>query len=240
VRLGLLALVAMPFVAWLMFRTQGLPPDTWSQTATVSIDDTDQYLQFAAGSTARVERVVILPGCPVHASAYAPLARGLAAQGITTFVVKIPYLCAPLPSHLATLRQTVHMVQATCTSCAWTIVGHSRGARHALEIVGARPEQFSRLVLLGSTHPRERDYSNLPIPVMKTVATHDGVAPLSASEANRRLLPASLRWEVIEGGNHSQFAYYGFQLFDGRATISREEQHALVIAASRSFVDATR
>jgi hypothetical protein len=95
-------------------------------------------------------------------------------------------------------------------------------------------------VLLGSTHPRERDYSNLSIPVMKTVATNDGVAPLSASEANRRLLPASLRWEVIEGGNHSQFAYYGFQLFDGRATISREEQHALVIAAIRSFVDATR
>jgi hypothetical protein len=31
----------------------------------------------------------------------------------------------------------------------------------------------------------------------------------------------------ISGGNHSQFGRYGHQLFDGTATISREEQEAL-------------
>ena len=235
VRLGVAALVATPFAAFLMFRTQGLPPDTWVETGAISIDDTPRFLQFSALPSTRQARVVILPGCPVHASAYAPLARGLAERGMTAFVMKIPYLCAPLASHQAVLRAAIAQVQTACPSCAWTIVGHSRGARHALEIVGAMPERFARLVLLGSTHPRERDYSRLAMPVMKAIATNDGVAPLAASEANRRLLPLSVRWEVIDGGNHSQFAYYGFQLFDRQATISRAEQHARVIAAIASF-----
>jgi hypothetical protein len=37
-------------------------------------------------------------------------------------------------------------------------------------------------------------------------------------------LPIATAWVRIGGGNHSQFAYYGFQLFDHRATISREQQ----------------
>jgi hypothetical protein len=32
----------------------------------------------------------------------------------------------------------------------------------------------------------------------------------------------------VHGGNHSQFASYGFQPGDGLATISRAEQHAIV------------
>jgi hypothetical protein len=36
---------------------------------------------------------------------------------------------------------------------------------------------------------------------------------------------------VIDGGNHSQFGYYGFQLGDHRATVSRAEQQAQTIRA---------
>ena len=34
------------------------------------------------------------------------------------------------------------------------------------------------------------------------------------------------RGREIKGGNHSQFGHYGHQLFDGKATISREAQQA--------------
>jgi hypothetical protein len=48
-------------------------------------------------------------------------------------------------------------------------------------------------------------------------------------------LPASTQWVRIEGGNHAQFGYYGSQLFDGlydgRATITRENQQAATLAA---------
>jgi dienelactone hydrolase len=236
VRVGLASLVAMPVAAFLMFRAQGLPPDTWSDAPDVAVRQHEEYLAFTAKNSDRRERVVIFPGCPVEAAAYAPLARSLAVRGLTAMVIKIPYRCAPFTSHAATLTTRTRNVLDSCSACAWTIVGHSRGARHALDLVAAMPQRFARLVLLGSTHPRERDFSEVSVPVMKAVATNDGVAPVVASEANRRLLPASVRWEVIEGGNHAQFAYYGFQLFDGRATISREEQHVQVVMAIESFV----
>jgi hypothetical protein len=35
----------------------------------------------------------------------------------------------------------------------------------------------------------------------------------------------------FEDGNHAQFGYYGSQLGDGRADISREQQQALTVAA---------
>jgi pimeloyl-ACP methyl ester carboxylesterase len=235
IRVGLAALVGMPLAAYLVFRAQGLPPDTWAATGSLSIDDNDEYLQFGAGQSGG-ERVIILPGCPVEAEAYAPLARGLATRGLTAFVVRIPFRCAPLPSQVATLHGRLQRIVATCPPCVWTIAGHSRGASHALEAVAAMPNRFARLVLMGSTHPRERDFSRLSIPVLKIEASNDGVAPREASAANRRLLPAATRWNVIEGGNHAQFAYYGWQLFDGLASVSRQAQHAQVIDAMTSFI----
>jgi pimeloyl-ACP methyl ester carboxylesterase len=133
------------------------------------------------------------------------------------------------------LHSSVAALVGACTECDWTIVGHSRGAVHALDLVAAMPGRFSSLVIAGSTHPREKDFSRVPIRVMKVIATNDGVAPMAMSDSNRRLLPPSVRWEIIEGGNHSQFGYYGFQIFDGRATISRQEQHSHVVDSILSF-----
>jgi pimeloyl-ACP methyl ester carboxylesterase len=236
VRAGLVTLVAMPFVAFLMFRAQGLPEETLASTSSIEVVDGDGSLLFAQRGATNAERLMILPGCPPDPVAYAPLARSLAARGLTSAVVRVPYRCAPLPQHVSALHTRVRVLLDTCADCRWTVVGHSRGAVHALDLVVAMPRRFSRLVLMGTTHPRERDFSALTVPVLKIVATRDGVAPLASSEANRRLLPSTTRWAVIEGGNHSQFAYYGFQLFDRRATISREEQHARVAELVMSFI----
>jgi hypothetical protein len=35
----------------------------------------------------------------------------------------------------------------------------------------------------------------------------------------------------LPGGNHSQFGRYGYQLFDGTATMSREEQETITRSA---------
>lgn len=237
VRAGLFALVAMPVAAYLVFRAQGLPDDTWQPAETVSVETGGEFLTFSAlESAVPTARLLVVPGCPVEAEAYAPLARRLAHRGLSTSIVRVPWRCAPLPSHADTLTARVAALAASCRECQWTLIGHSRGAAHALDLIAALPKRFAGLVILGSTHPRSRNVSRLPMPVMKVVATNDGVAPQAASNANRPLLPPSVRWEVIEGANHSQFAYYGFQLFDGRAAISREEQHARVAAAIESFV----
>jgi pimeloyl-ACP methyl ester carboxylesterase len=84
------------------------------------------------------------------------------------------------------------------------------------------------LVLIGTTHPKQNDLSFLQIPVTKIYSTNDGIAPVDQVLLNKRLLPERTKWIVIVGGNHSQFGHYGHQLFDGRASMTREAQQAVV------------
>ncbi|HUE87605.1 MAG TPA: alpha/beta hydrolase [Vicinamibacterales bacterium] len=225
-----MVLVAAPVVMYLMFRAQGLPDDTFATTADIHVTETDDSIEFEPhGDSTQVGQWMLLPGCPADPRAYGPLARGVAARGFHSVIVKIPYRCAPWPQHSAELRRRVMELMAKCFHCRWTLAGHSRGVRHVLELVRmlprARRDEVASLVLIASTHPREDDYSDLPLRVLKILGSEDGVAPLETSFANRALLPAATRFEVIDGGNHAQFGYYGFQIFDGRALISREAQH---------------
>jgi hypothetical protein len=64
------------------------------------------------------------------------------------------------------------------------------------------------------------------------------VASPAAARANAPLLPPETRWVDIAGGNHRQFGYYGWQLGDCAASISREEQHRQVIGAVTAFLTA--
>jgi pimeloyl-ACP methyl ester carboxylesterase len=83
------------------------------------------------------------------------------------------------------------------------------------------------MVLIATTHPKEDDLSLVAIPVTKIYASNDGIAPPDRVRENRGLLPPHTKWVEIAGGNHSQFGRYGQQLFDGTATITRDEQEAL-------------
>jgi Alpha/beta hydrolase family len=87
------------------------------------------------------------------------------------------------------------------------------------------------LILIGTSHPRDVDLSDLAIPVTKIVGTRDGLASRTEVEANRPRLPARTAWMWVEGGNHSQFGWYGFQPGDRRATIGAAAQRAMMIQA---------
>jgi hypothetical protein len=71
----------------------------------------------------------------------------------------------------------------------------------------------------------------LSVPVTKIVGTNDGLATVEEVESNRNKLPVTTNWVRIEGGNHSQFGWYGFQPGDSRATISPADQHEQMIQA---------
>ena len=67
--------------------------------------------------------------------------------------------------------------------------------------------------------------------------TRDGLATPADVERNRAKLPAATRWVWIEGGNHSQFGWYGFQPGDRRATVSAGQQREVMV---RAVLDALR
>jgi len=84
---------------------------------------------------------------------------------------------------------------------------------------------------VGTSHPRDFSLAESTLLVTKILGTRDGVAPIERSEENRHLLPATSRWVLIEGGNHSQFGWYGFQPGDHFATIDRDRQQELTRTA---------
>ena len=84
-------------------------------------------------------------------------------------------------------------------------------------------------MLIGTSHPRDVDLSGLRVPVTKIVGTRDGLATPAEVEQNASLLPTHTRWLWVEGGNHSQFGWYGFQLMDRWPAVSAGQQRAIMI-----------
>lgn len=233
-RVGLTLLVAMPIAMWLAFRPWGLPEGVLASSPDVRVSSGDDAIEFSPRQASGAG-VLILPGCPVDPDAYAPLARRLADAGAPAIVVRVPHRCAAFGDLPQQLDARVRALIDARAGTRWILAGHSRGALHAARFAQSDAGRLAGLALMGTSHPRDRDLSGLAIPVVKIVATNDGVA--GAGAFDRRLLPASTMWVRIEGGNHAQFGYYAnYQLFDGRASISREAQQAQVVAALLDLV----
>jgi pimeloyl-ACP methyl ester carboxylesterase len=194
----------------------------------VSVIDAAETLEFLPASPIARVGLVFLCGSGISARAYAPLLRPIADAGYPVLVIKLPYRFAFFE---ANKKEAIERARRAMVSRreipAWVVSGHSLGAALAARLVQADQRSVAALVLIGTTHPKDDDLSFLSIPVTKVYATNDGIAPMNKVLANRRLLPAQTKWVAIEGGNHSQFGYYGHQLFDGNATITREAQQAI-------------
>jgi len=177
-------------------------------------------------------RLLFFAGSLVDPVAYAPLARAVANAGFAATILELPrrgaFGGADDPVLLARARA---LMRGRDQSSQWVVAGHSRGAVVATQLAAEGADGLAGLVLIGSSHPRDVSLAALTIPVTKIVGTHDGLASPEEVRANQHNLPASTHWVWIEGGNHSQFGWYGFQPGDRFAGISRDEQHAAMIEA---------
>lgn len=229
VRVGATLLVLMPIVMWLAFRPWGLPEGVLVSSGRVAVANRDDAIVFTP-QPASAAGLLLLPGCPVDPEAYAPLARRIADAGAPAIIVRVPHRCAAFGDLPAQLDARIDALIAEHAATRWVITGHSRGALHAARFAAAHQDRIAGLVLMGTSHPRDRDLSALIIPVMKIAATNDGVA--GEAQFDRQRLPATTTWVRIEGGNHAQFGFYApYQLWDGRATIARAAQQDQIVAA---------
>lgn len=229
------------FVLWALFamswlassvRTRGVDENTLRSDKEVSVLSDATGLTFLPGSSVGNTALIFICGSGIAAEAYAPLLRPLAKQGFPVFIVKLPYRFAPLESHKqAAVGRARGAISAHPEVKHWVIAGHSLGGALAARMARVDSGSLSAMVLVATTHPKDDDLTFLHIPVTKIYASNDGIAPPDRVLANRGLLPSHTKWVEIAGGNHSQFGRYGHQLFDGTATISREEQEALTQSA---------
>ena len=223
--------LASPFVMWWGFNPKDLPPGVLVSGASVEIVRGTETINFRPrpDDPAR-PGLIFFPGGLVDPEAYAPMARRIAEQGHHVVIVRLPFRLAPTHAYhrlvFDTARETL-----TSPPRPWAIAGHSRGGKLAAEFVSEHPTQVAGLVLIGTTHPRDRDLSKLPtcVPVLRILGTRDGIAPPDEAMKYRANLPPHTGYLEIEGANHTQFGYYRFQLLDRRPGIDRETQQQKTI-----------
>lgn len=234
--------VTVIFVGWslIAYRASSAARSAIQPDTTVAVAFNDGIWSFIPrlSSSAGIPALIFFPGALVDPVAYAPLARAAATAGFPAYIVELPRRGAfGGAEDPAVERRLERLLAAPTTPRHWVLAGHSRGAVVASKIAAAPRSGFIGLVLIGSSHPRDVDLSVLRAPVTKAVGTRDGLASRAEVEANRAKLPAGTRWVWIEGGNHSQFGWYGFQPGDRRATIDAASQRATMI---RAVIDALR
>ena len=242
-------LAFMAFLVWSV-EAHGVPDGA---------DESDARVRISAAAFGRVfapvpprqetARLIFLPGGLVDPDAYVPFVRAVAEAGVPVALVRLPMRAAPTEGMRATLWSRIAAARseliaggpwagdATSTAKAPVVIaGHSRGGMFAATFAADHPDEVSGLVLIGTTHPRDRDLSAASWPVLKIVGSADCVASPEGARANAHRLPAATEWLEIAGGNHQQFGYYGWQIGDCAATISREEQHRQTVAGVVQFV----
>ena len=224
------------FTLWMAnsFRAKGFDRSALESDQNITVEETDQFIRFQPNENQQSTGFIFFPGGLVATAAYAPMFRAISEQGYNVFIVKLPFGSAPLKSQETSIQNlALEIMDANNSLKYWAVGGHSRGAAIASRFALLHGESFDGLILIGTTHPKEEafDLSDSTLAVIKIYASNDGLAGMDEVKANSQFLPENTNWVLIDGGNHSQFGYYGSQLGDNPAVISREVQQKLTVEA---------
>ena len=173
--------------------------------------------------------LIFYPGGKVEYTAYAPLLRACAENGILCALVRMPGNLAVLDANAADGLQQEHPEVTT-----WYIAGHSLGGAMAAGYAAAHEKDFDGLILLAAYSTK--DLTGTPLRVLSVYGSEDGVLNRESYEKNRSNLPTDTTEVVLDGGCHAQFGSHGPQDGDGIPTISGEEQVRQTVEAIVAFV----
>ena len=161
--------------------------------------------------------LIFYPGGKVEVSAYAPLMKAFADQGILCVLLEMPGNLAVLDRDAADgILEMFPEVEN------WYIGGHSLGGAMASAYAEEQEDEFEGLVLLASYSTK--DVSDSGFGVISIYGSEDQVLNRDKYLEYKGNLPEETVEMVIQGGNHAYFGDYGLQEGDGEASITCEEQ----------------
>jgi pimeloyl-ACP methyl ester carboxylesterase len=202
------------------------------EAGTGTADHDNDWIVFAPDGDDPVTGLVFYPGARIDAHAYAPLAAQIAANGFLVVIPRMPFKLALLaPGRAASVMENFSEVKQ------WVVGGHSLGGVAAVRFAARNPERVAGLVLWAAYPASSDDLSASDLAVTSIYATRDGLTSLDQIESSRPLLPPDAIWIAIDGGNHSQFGWYGLQAGDMVASIGREEQAVQIVEATLSLLE---
>ena len=174
--------------------------------------------------------LIFYPGGKVEYTAYEPLMKALASEGIMSVLVKMPFHLAVFDVNAADGIQEQYP-----DITKWYIGGHSLGGSMAAAYLGDHAEEYDGLILLGSYSTE--DLSQTSLKVLSVYGSEDKVINYENYVASKSNLPADFTEVIIEGGCHAYFGMYGAQEGDGTPSISNEEQIMQTVYAIMEFVE---
>lgn len=177
--------------------------------------------------------LVFYPGGKVEYTAYVPLMRACAEQGILCILVKMPLNLAVFDVNAAEgLLEIYPQIERRY------IAGHSLGGAMASSYFAKNPDAFDGIILLGAYSTS--DLTAEKIKALSIYGSEDLVMNMDKYQENRPNLPRNFEERIIEGGCHAYFGMYGAQDGDGTPSISNEEQIYITAGIISEFIEGER
>ena len=202
-----------------------------SPSADVAIEQKGNILAFIP-EEAEIG-LIFYPGGKVEYTAYAPLMRALADNGVLCVLVKMPLNLAVLDVNAAKGIPEQYPQIGN-----WYIGGHSLGGSMAASHAAKNISAYDGLVLLASYSTAELSASGLP--VISIYGSEDGVLNMEKYAEHKCNLPTAFEEHILEGGCHAGFGSYGPQDGDGVPTMTGEAQIAETVRLLTVFLDSTK
>ncbi|MCI7736911.1 MAG: alpha/beta hydrolase [Clostridiales bacterium] len=234
-KLGVVAVLLLCCACWGYtadyYHADDIAVAAMSSAADVTVEQKGNTLAFVPEDAET--GLIFYPGGKVEYTAYAPLMRALADNGVLAVLVKMPLNLAVLHMNAANdIPEQYPQIRD------WYIGGHSLGGSMAASHAAKNALAYDGLVLLASYSTADLSASGLR--VISIFGSKDGVLNMEKYAEYRRNLPAALEEHIIEGGCHAGFGSYGPQDGDGVPTITGEAQIAEAVRLLMAFLDSTR
>lgn len=220
------------FTAW----TCSYFPEEFDRGNYSDISETSKYIKLGRDGS---KGLIFYPGGLVDPFSYVDMLSNLQVDDVNIFIAKVPYNLSILDiDHAAGIRKSFKKIEE------WSIMGHSLGGSVACFEVDQNIDAYENLILLAAYPAENTDLMDFDGKVILLYGSEDQV--LDRNQLVRSKQQFSNPQEIIDpenlmvqengayfyeikGGNHAFFGNYGQQRGDGRATISRKEQQAIVL-----------
>jgi hypothetical protein len=190
----------------------------------------DEWIVFTPGEETETG-LIFYPGGLVEPTAYAPVLRKIAEEGVLVVIT-------PMPLNLAILNTGAAnaVIDEYPHISTWILVGHSLGGASAAIFAENNPARIDAIALWDSYPPDSADLSDNTLSALSIFGTTDNVPNTDSFDDRRHLLPAGTEFVGIEGASHAQFGDYGPQKGDVVASLSLAEQHEEVAEIMLDFI----
>jgi hypothetical protein len=225
--IGLVSIVIIGVLGMLVWSKTGTYPardvalSALESTDRVTITQ-DKWITFTPVEETETG-LIFYPGGLVEPTAYAPVLREIAENGVLVVIT-------PMPLNLGILNTGAAnaVIDEYPHISTWILAGHSLGGASAAIFAENNPTRIDAIAFWDSYPPDSADLSYSTISAISVFGTTDNVPNTENFDDKRHLLPANAEFVGIEGASHAQFGDYGPQKGDVVASISLAEQHEKV------------